>query len=63
MRRVLSLIFLLFVLAVVAFAQPGDPNGGNPPGGQPVPLSGFEWLLLSGAFFGARTLIRNVRKR
>jgi len=59
MRRLLILMLFVFSLASVCRAQPpGDPNGGNKPGSNPVPIEGVSLLLAAGAFLGARKLIR-----
>ena len=56
------LLMLLFVaLTVMAGAQPG--GGGDPGGGQPVPISGLEILLGAGALLGARKLYRDRNKK
>lgn len=57
------LAFCLFLLLMsgiceIAFAQPGDP-GGNPD----VPISGIEWLLITGGIFGARKIYKRIKKR
>jgi hypothetical protein len=57
------LIFMIFVcFCTVGFAQPGpnDPPGGNPFG---VPLSGIEWLLVSGALLGLKKIHKNYKGR
>jgi hypothetical protein len=56
--RIAKLILTAFVLtlAMNASAQPG---GGGPPGGPPpVPLTGIEYLLISGGLLGAYKLIK-----
>ena len=56
-----SLCTILFLLlAVSAFAQPNIPP--DPPSAA-VPISGIEWLLLSGGIFGARKIYQNFRNR
>jgi|GEM_PF-2440790 hypothetical protein len=45
---------LLAGLSVMTMAQPG--GGGDPGGGQPVPISGLEILVGAGALLGARKL-------
>ncbi|MEO5599410.1 MAG: hypothetical protein ABIR06_00650 [Cyclobacteriaceae bacterium] len=52
------LVLLMSGISEIAFAQPGDP-GGDPD----VPISGIEWLLVSGALFGARKIYYNFKKR
>lgn len=60
MKRV-SAVLVLLHLAIFVSAQPGDPNGGNPPG--TVPISGIEWLLISGGVFGASRIYKSLRKK
>jgi hypothetical protein len=46
----------VLILVFTASAQPG---GGGPPGGPPpVPLTGIEYLLISGGLFGAYKMIK-----
>lgn len=52
-RRLVLLLSILF-LSVSGYAQPG--GGGDPGGGEPVPITGVEILLLGGAALGLRRL-------
>ncbi len=61
MRRGRTILTMALVLCAVAgFAQPG--GGGDPGGGQPVPFSGIEVLLVGGAALGIHAM-RKLRKR
>ena len=60
MMRFVSLLALLFFCTIVGYSQPGDPNGGNPPG---VPITGLEVLLAGGAALGVRKLIQNRKSK
>ena len=53
------LIFLLFSSCFV-FGQPGDPNGGGPPGS--VPITGIEILLAAGGVLGIKRIMGFNRK-
>ncbi len=48
MKRIFFLLVILFDITV--FAQPG--GGGDPGGGEPVPIQGVALLLLAGAWLG-----------
>jgi hypothetical protein len=54
------LLALVFCFTIIANCQPGDPNGGNPPG---VPITGLEVLLAGGAALGVRKLIQNRKSK
>jgi hypothetical protein len=56
MKRYLASIFL-FLVHTMVMAQPG--GGGDPGGGEPVPLPGLGILVAVGAYLGVRTLIKN----
>jgi hypothetical protein len=58
--RFVMLLALLFCCTVIAYCQPGDPNGGNPPG---VPITGLEILLAGGAALGIRKLIQDRKPK
>jgi hypothetical protein len=45
---------------VIAIAQPG--GGGDPGGGQPVPLGGIELLLAAGAALGVKRIVSRNKK-
>lgn len=53
----LAVFLILNLCQVTSFAQPGD-GGGDPD----VPISGLEWLLLSGGILGVRKMYRNFKK-
>jgi hypothetical protein len=59
--RFLKVLFFMvtFVISFAAMAQPRPPN----PDGEPVPISGVEWLLLSGGLLGARKIYKNLKDR
>jgi hypothetical protein len=59
MRLILVLLYIVF--PIFCFAQPG--GGGDPGGGQPVPISGFEILIGAGAILGARRLVSSRKKK
>jgi len=54
LNRKLFIILGILFLSVASYAQPG--GGGDPGGGEPVPFSGIEYLLLAGAALGIRKL-------
>jgi hypothetical protein len=56
-----TLVLILLVFALSSNAQPG--GGGDPGEGEPVPISGIEILLASGALLGLRTVVRRTGKR
>jgi hypothetical protein len=56
--RLFFFAFLLLGINVVVTAQPGDPGGGDD-----VPITGIEWLLIGGAAFGARKTYTNFKNR
>ena len=60
-RKVVLLIwFVMTVMAVAAQPEAGDPNSG----GKPAPISGIEWLILGGGFFGAiRTYFKSRNQK
>lgn len=47
------------VLMVSATAQPGPPP---PDAGQPVPVTGIEYLLAAGAFWGGRQFLKKKKQ-
>lgn len=49
------LIVSIFFIAAVAYGQPG--GGGDPGGGEPVPITGVEILLVGGAAIGLRKIL------
>jgi hypothetical protein len=61
MRIVNSVCTILFLLlAAGAFGQPNIPP--DPPSAA-VPISGIEWLLLSGGILGASKILKTFRNR
>jgi len=58
-RSNLILITLLFTVSLVS-GQPGDPNGGGPPG---VPVTGVEILLAAGGLLGIKKLINSKKNK
>lgn len=61
MRPFIVLIGLL-LLAFVSEAQPG-PNIPPDPPSAAVPISGLEWLLLSGGILGAQRIFKRFKDR
>jgi hypothetical protein len=59
-RKAVLIITFLLLMAINTYSQPG--GGGDPGGGQPVPLSGVEFLLGLGAALGVKRLM-DLRKR
>jgi hypothetical protein len=59
-RKPVLIISFSLLMAICAYAQPG--GGGDPGGGQPVPISGIELLLGAGAALGVKRLV-DLRKR
>ncbi len=59
-KKVAILCFFLLLggLSITGFAQPGDPGGGDPD----VPITGIEWLLVTGGIFGARKIYKRIKK-
>lgn len=56
------LFFTLLFVSIASVAQPG--GGGDPGGGEPVPLSGIWFLLVAGVALGIRKLrIFNDRQK
>lgn len=53
-------VIVAAMLSVVA--QPGDP-GGDPGGGEPVPLGGIETLLVAGGLLGIKKLMGLQNKK
>lgn len=64
MKFIQSVAFTIIVLLFFAgdsFAQPGGPGSGNPGGGQPVPLTGLEFLFAAGSLLGCWRLFRQKK--
>jgi hypothetical protein len=64
-RRKLILVCCFSILSVaMSYAQPcvpGDP-GCDPGGGEPVPISGIEILLVAGGALGVKRILGLVKK-
>ena len=62
MKRLKLALFVFFVAASSAFAQPsgGGPGGGGDPD---VPLGGIELLIAAGAAFGAKKWFDKNKKK
>lgn len=55
--------WILVLLITYSFIGLGQPGGGGDPGsGEPVPISGIEYLLAAGAALGVRKWF-NARKK
>lgn len=53
----INLFFLmLFSTSTYIFAQPGPPPDPD------VPITGIEWLLVTGGIFGARKIYKRFKK-
>jgi hypothetical protein len=48
------IVFAFIFMSIASVAQPG--GGGDPGGGEPVPFSGVEFLLVAGAALGIKRL-------
>jgi len=59
-RKAVLILSFLVLLLNYGYSQPG--GGGDPGGGQPVPISGIELLLGLGAALGVKRLL-GLRKR
>lgn len=56
------LFILFFILQVnILIAQPG--GGPPPPAGEPVPLTGAEYLLAAGALFGLNKIRKSFKAK
>lgn len=51
------LLVILLFLVVPALGQPGG-GGGGPGSGDPVPISGIEFLIAAGGLLGLRKYLR-----
>jgi hypothetical protein len=49
------LLLFFIVISIALIAQPGPPP---PDPGEPVPLSGMEYLLISGGILGVYRLLK-----
>jgi hypothetical protein len=65
MNKLKGLLYISFLLVILpaVYAQPG--GGGDPGGGQPVPIGGIWVLLAIGGAFGIKRFldIRNRNKQ
>lgn len=59
-KKLIALSVILFQVSVV-LAQPG--GGGDPGGGQPVPITGLEILLAAGGILGIRRFWKSDSKK
>jgi hypothetical protein len=55
----LRIVLLVFLTAVSVAAQPDNPP---PPDDVPVPITGLEYLLISGGILGGYKLFKNRNK-
>jgi hypothetical protein len=55
----LRALFLVLLTAVCLVAQPDNPP---PPDDTPVPITGLEYLLVSGGILGGYKLYKNRKK-
>lgn len=56
-----SLLVLLFLIQMdILNAQP--TGGPPPPAGEPVPLTGAEYLIAAGALFGINKIRKSLKK-
>ncbi len=59
MKVLLASISLLLLSTLSTYGQPG---GGGPPG-NPVPITGIEYLLIGGGAYGVSRLMKKKNKR
>jgi hypothetical protein len=60
MKKTLAIV-LCFVFPLMLSAQPG--GGGDPGGGEPVPIAGVELLLAAGALLGLKKIHSSLKFR
>ena len=60
MKIKVVLFIAIVLMSTKLHAQPGDPNGGNPPG---VPITGIEYLVGLGALLGIKKIMRSFSKK
>lgn len=58
--KTLKILIPALIVTIQLYAQPG--GGGPPGGGKPVPLSGIEYLIISGGILGAYKLFKRKFK-
>jgi len=58
MKVLLASISLLLVSTLWVYGQPGNPGGG-----QPVPITGLEYLLIGGGAYGVSRLLKRKNKK
>ncbi len=56
-RQFFATSFILVGSVLSLSAQPGNP------GGNPVPITGIEYLIGMGGLFGARKIFKSMNKR
>jgi hypothetical protein len=59
MKVLLASISLLLFSTLWVYGQPGNP--GTPPG-NPVPITGLEYLLIGGGAYGVARLLKKKTK-
>jgi hypothetical protein len=57
--RIFLVVLFFNVISAALYAQPGDPD---PPGEDPVPITGLEWLLAGGGALGAYNVFKRKFK-
>jgi hypothetical protein len=63
-KKNLSIVVLflpIFLAAVTVAAQPTDPGGGGDP--DKVPITGIEYLLVSGGLLGGYKLFKKTSRK
>jgi hypothetical protein len=53
---------ILLLVVVTAFSAQAQPENPPPPDDQPVPITGLEYLLISGGILGGYKLYKNRKK-
>ena len=71
LTRLLRILFIIVAVVMITgplfplLAQvtpPPDPCPGGEPCDPDVPITGIEWLLITGGLFGARKIYRRFRR-
>jgi hypothetical protein len=62
MRRIFFPLFFLLIF-ISASAQPRRPGPPPPDPGQPIPISGIEYLVAAGALWGGRQLLKKKNQK
>ena len=64
--KALRIVFLVLIstsgFAQVVLPDPGPPENPPVPDDQPVPITGIEYLLISGGILGGYKLYKNRKK-